>query len=88
LRHQQRDQKGERSNAKNVPTLIARPRRVGIRSRAIPYNIAPIDSTLINSNLSSTLFILNFYRSQGSSELQLANVFDSNASLERPGYVW
>ena len=47
----------------------------------------PDASTRINGNLSSTLrlFVLDFYRSQGSSELQLANAPASNAALERPG---
>jgi predicted DNA-binding ribbon-helix-helix protein len=48
----------------------------------------PDASTRINGNLSSTLrlFVLDFYHSQGSSELQLANAPESNAALERPGY--
>ena len=48
----------------------------------------PDASTRINGNRSSTLrrFVLDFYRSQGSSELQLANAPASNVALERPGY--
>ena len=48
----------------------------------------PDASKRINGNRSSTLrrFVLDFYRSQGSSELQLANGATSNAALERPGY--
>ena len=46
-----------------------------------------VGTTRINSNLSSTLrlFVLDFYRSQRSSEPQLANAPASNAALERPG---
>ena len=58
------------------------------RGMTVSELVGIIDSTRINGNLSSTLrlFVLDFYRSQGSSELQLANAPASNAALERPGY--
>ena len=57
------------------------------RGMTVSELVGTIDSTRINGNLSSTLrlFVLDFYRSQGSSELQLANAPASNAALERPG---
>ena len=57
------------------------------RGMTVSELVGTINSTRINSNLSSTLrlFVLDFYRSQGSSELQLANAPASNAALERPG---
>ena len=57
------------------------------RGMTVSELVGIIDSTRINGNLSSTLrlFVLDFYCSQGSSELQLANAPASNAALERPG---
>ena len=57
------------------------------RGMTVSELVGTIDSTRINGNLSSTLrlFVLDFYRSKGSSELQLANAPASNAALERPG---
>jgi predicted DNA-binding ribbon-helix-helix protein len=57
------------------------------RGMTVSELVGTTDSTRINGNLSSTLrlFVLDFYRSQGSSELQLANAPASNAALERPG---
>ena len=57
------------------------------RGMTVSELVGTIDSTRINGNLSSTLrlFVLDFYCSQGSSELQLANAPASNAALERPG---
>jgi predicted DNA-binding ribbon-helix-helix protein len=57
------------------------------RGMTVSELVGIIDSTRINGNLSSTLrlFVLDFDRSKGSSELQLANAPASNAALERPG---